>query len=120
MKEPADVKLYKEERYQFAAMMAEKWFGLIADKKQEELSGLKKALSGRTLVGEYCGNPDFQHLVKYNEITIYFYAVVENNSTNSCIPPPQAFALLEQYHLPIVKNHEKSYFGEFTVFTDFG
>lgn len=37
VREPADVKLYKEERYQFAALMAEQWFALIADRKQEEL-----------------------------------------------------------------------------------
>jgi hypothetical protein len=37
VKEPADIKLYKEERYQFAALMAEQWFALLADKKKEEL-----------------------------------------------------------------------------------
>ena len=71
-------------------------------------------------MGEYCGNPDFQHLVKYSEVTIFFYAVVDNASSSSCIPPPDAFALLGKHRLPIVKNHEKSYFGNFTVFTEFG
>lgn len=71
-------------------------------------------------MGEYCGNPDFQHLVKYSEVTIFFYAVVDNASCSSCIPPPDAFALLGKHRLPIVKNHEKSYFGNFTVFTEFG
>jgi hypothetical protein len=46
--------------------------------------------------------------------------VVENASAFTCIPPPQAFAFLEKHHLPIVKNYEKSYFGNFISFTEFG
>jgi hypothetical protein len=39
---------------------------MLADKKKEEIEALKAELKGRTIVGEYCGNPDFQHLVKYH------------------------------------------------------
>lgn len=37
VREPADLKLYKEERYQFATLMGEAWFSMLADKKKEEL-----------------------------------------------------------------------------------
>jgi hypothetical protein len=37
VREPADIKLYKEERYQFAVLMAEQWFAILADRKQEDL-----------------------------------------------------------------------------------
>ena len=109
-----DIKLYKEERYQFAILMAYAWFNILKDKKKDEIELLKKDLNGHTIIGEYCGNPDFQHLVKYNEITIYFYAIVENKSRYTCIPPNDAFNLLEKHKLPIVKNHQKSYYGNFT------
>ena len=115
-----DLKFYKEERYQFAALMAQAWFHFLENKKKDDIEALKKDLNGFSIVGEYCGNPDFQHLVKYNEITIYFYALVENTSVYSCLPPPTAFEFLVKHKLPIVKNHEQSYFGNFTSFTVFG
>ena len=71
-------------------------------------------------MGEYCGNPDFQHLVKYADITIYFYALVENTSRYSCISPNETFAFLERFHIPIVKNHDRSYIGAFTEFKTLG
>lgn len=75
---------------------------------------------GKTIVGEYCGNPEFQHLVKYGEITIYFYAMVENSSAETCILPSKAFEFLGKHEIPIVKNHEKSYYGHFSNFIDLG
>ena len=66
------------------------------------------------MIGEYCGNPDFQHLVKYADVTIYFYAIVEANSPHSCIRPTRAFNFLEKHHIPIVKNYENSFIGAFT------
>jgi hypothetical protein len=32
------------------------------------------------MTGEYCGNQKYQHLVKYERVTIYWFAVVENDS----------------------------------------
>ncbi len=81
---------------------------------------MKQDLAGKTMIGEYCGNPDFQHLVKYAEITIYFYAIVEANSPYTCIPPNRAFNFFEKHHIPIVKNYEKSYIGSFTDFPALG
>ena len=49
---------------------------MIKEKNKAEIEKLKEVLNGRTIVGEYCGNPEFQHLVKYADIIIYFYAVV--------------------------------------------
>lgn len=100
--------------------MAATWLNIIKDKKKEELEKLKAELKGKTIVGEYCGNPEYQHLVKYADITIYFYALVENDSKFSCLPPPAAFQFFGKHGIPIVKNHEKSYFGHFTSFPEFG
>ena len=34
--------------------------------------------------------------------------------------PNRAFAMFEKYQIPIVKNYERSYVGEFTEFTALG
>jgi len=78
LQSPEDIKRYDGERYSFAKLMAETWFNILKGKNKNEIQELKQALIGRTIIGEYCGNPDFQHLVKYADVTIYFYALVEN------------------------------------------
>ena len=52
---------------------------------------MKKDLVDKTIIGEYCGNPDYQHLVKYADVTIFFYAAVEKESPDSCILPNITF-----------------------------
>ena len=71
-------------------------------------------------MGEYCGNPDYQHLVKYEEITIFFYALVELKSEYSCLPPFEAFRILEKHKLPIVKNYQHSLYGKYTSYKELG
>ena len=105
IKDAVDIRLYQGERYSFAQLMAQCWLQMITGKKGADLQKLKEELTNHTLVGEYCGNPEFQHLVKYADVTIFFYALVENTSVHSCLPPPDTFALLEKHHLPIVKNY---------------
>lgn len=120
LQSPEDIKRYDGERYSFAKLMAETWFNILKGKNKNEIQELKQALIGRTIIGEYCGNPDFQHLVKYADVTIYFYALVENEGTQTCVPPPEAFRFFEDYKLPIVKNHEKSFFGKYSSFSQLG
>ena len=66
VKDPVDLKLYQGERYGFAKLIASTWFELLKNRKKNDIEELKKDLTDRALVGEYCGNPDFQHLVKYS------------------------------------------------------
>ena len=120
VKTQEDIKKYDGDRYSFAKLMAVTWFNILKEKNKNEIEDLKKALIGKTIIGEYCGNPDFQHLVKYADTTIYFYALVENESVYTCIPPPEAFRFFEDYKIPIVKNHEKSFFGKYTNLPELG
>lgn len=120
IKEMKDVKNYQGQRYGFAILIAQAWLQIVSNLNKNQVQELKKELVGKTMIGEYCGNPDFQHLVKYAEITIYFYALVENNSPDTCLMPNKAFAFFEKYHIPIVKNYHNSYVGEFTVFREVG
>ena len=52
-----------------------------------------------TLIGEYVGSQDHQHLVKYSRVTIIFYAIVDNYSDQTCIPCDQAWAFFDKYGL---------------------
>lgn len=60
-------------------------------------------MSNRTFVAEYCGNQDYQHLVTYDKIDLHFYAVVENHSKFTCIPPDQAVEIFKEYGLTYCK-----------------
>jgi hypothetical protein len=51
--------------------------------QQKEIEG---ELADKTMIGEYIGSPDHQHLVKYGRISLIFYSVVENNSEEICWP----------------------------------
>lgn len=59
-------------------------------------------------------------MVKYNEITIFFYALVEMNSEYSCLPPPETFRILERHKLPIVKNYQHALYGKYTSYKEMG
>ncbi len=65
------------------------------------------------MIGEYVGNQDYQHLVKYQKTTILFYAIVDNCSKDTCIPLEQAFGLLRKYNFDTVTVTEM---GSFTTF----
>ncbi len=92
---------HNESRYEHAYLFAVAWFEILKS-KITSLECLKKDLKNKTLVGEYCGNPTHQHLIKYNKTDILFFAIVDHNSLNSCIPPNEAFDLFKKYSLSTV------------------
>mmetsp|Transcript_6287 Transcript_6287/g.6174 ORF Transcript_6287/g.6174 Transcript_6287/m.6174 type:complete len:433 (+) Transcript_6287:344-1642(+) len=91
------------ERYNFAKLIGVEWFKHISTLSRDLIEDLKNDLDGFTFVGEYVGNKEYQHLVKYNETTILFFAYVDNNSPYSFMSPLKAFSLFEKYHLNRVK-----------------
>jgi len=60
---------------------------------------LKKDLVGKTMVGEFVGNPGYEHVVKYDKETIFFFALVENNSAHICYPSRQAHSFFHRHGL---------------------
>lgn len=88
----------------FAMMIARVWF-MYVDKLEEQglTEQFKKDLGNMTLVGEYVGNQEHQHLVKYNREAIIFYAIVENYKADICMPCDTSFALFKKYGLDMVK-----------------
>jgi len=97
-----EYKKYGDNRYSFATLIAETWLKIIS-KEGVDVEGLKKDLTGKTLVGEYCGNPLYQHLVEYKEITILFYALVDHLGDRSCLPIKTFQDLTQKYNLPFVR-----------------
>lgn len=59
-------------------------------------------MANLTFVGEYIGSIEHQHMVKYNRVTIIFYAVVDNHSPEICWPSNQALQLFKKYDLDVV------------------
>mmetsp|Transcript_11344 Transcript_11344/g.9751 ORF Transcript_11344/g.9751 Transcript_11344/m.9751 type:complete len:232 (-) Transcript_11344:2001-2696(-) len=102
-------------RYSIATLIAEAWFRLL-DKhlggSLEKIQELKKELTGKTMIGEYCGHPLHQHLVEYKEITILFYAVVDLYGDRSCYPVQYCKDFIQKFNLPNVKVNKR---GEFST-----
>jgi hypothetical protein len=68
----------------------------------EAINSLKLELVGKTMIGEFVGSPDHQHMVAYTEILIVFYALVDNNSSATCFPPLYAYAFFHRFGIPAV------------------
>lgn len=117
-----DIKGYKggenSGRYEFASEMAVVWFNILAKMDPETRVQIKKELNGRTLVGEYIGSQEHQHLVKYSRVTIIFYAVVDNYSEESCWPCSRSWAFFKKYNLDMVHIQSLGTFGNYGKLCD--
>lgn len=51
-------------RFSFAIEIADAWFNVIKKLSAEKISQLQAFLDGKTMIGEYVGHQDHQHLVK--------------------------------------------------------
>jgi len=81
-----NLKEYQKRRFDFAVLIAQQWFTILEKLSSDQLKELKQDISGKTLVGEYVGNPELQHMIEYSRQTIIFYAVVDNNCSKICLP----------------------------------
>ena len=70
------------------------------------------------MVGEYIGSQEHQHLVKYSRVTIIFYAIVENNSEESCWPCSRAWSLFQKYGFDVVHISSLGTFNNYEVLCD--
>ncbi|OMJ93816.1 hypothetical protein SteCoe_3140 [Stentor coeruleus] len=95
-----EVRRHKDDRYNFAKLIAVEWFKYL--KNCSNVEELKRDIDGKSLIGEYIGNEDFMHIVKYNEIALKFYAIVDNNSCFPCIPTIESFYFFHKYNIQTV------------------
>lgn len=104
-----DMELYPQhqKRYTYTRLIAEEWFNILQKIEKtydkNKILELQNDLNQCTFVGEYCGNINCQHLVKYEAVTIYFYAVVKHHSANTCEPPNTAYQIFQKYGLDTVQ-----------------
>ena len=102
-REQANSETYQPPRFTFAREMANVWFDKLESIRTERgeaaLDEMKADLNQKSLIGEYVGSQEHQHLVKYSRVTIIFYAVVDNVSMTDCIPCDQAWALFDKWGL---------------------
>ena len=101
----ADLVQYSGERYEYALMIGQAWLEKVLPAAgSENLDKIKQLFSRYTAVGEYCGHPSLQHLVRYSAETIYFYALVDKNGDKEvCMPPREALNRIKEVGLPAVK-----------------
>ncbi len=99
-KSAADIDKMTSERFEYARKIAHTWFEMIKTVKNLEL--LKQLLADHTAVGEYCGNLNLQHMVKYDKETILFYALVRKDSPDLCVAVESSFAQMQAAGLPTV------------------
>jgi len=108
-----NLKEYQKRRFDFAVFIAQQWFTILEKLSSDQLKELKQDLSGKTLVGEYVGNPELQHMIEYSRQTIIFYAVVDNNCSKICLPPEESLALFKKYGLDSVSFQSCGVFNDF-------
>ena len=105
-------------RYGFAAEMAHVWLDIVARMSDAHQKEIREEMNGRTLVGEYIGSQDHQHLVKYSRVTLIFYAVVDNYSEESCWPCSQAWSFFKKYSLDVVHIQSLGVFSNYGQLCD--
>ena len=98
-KKRGDINFYTDSRFSFAREMAHVWFDKLESDDPTLVAKMRTELTGHTLIGEYIGSVDHQHLVKYSRVTIIFYAIVDNNSEEDCWPCDQSWAFFNKYGL---------------------
>ena len=91
-------------------MIAEVWFKHLNSLSSELQEQIKVECNNKTLIGEYVGNNEYQHLVGYDEQTIIFYCVVDNESPVTCMLPEESAQIFKNFNLRCVKTESKGKF----------
>eukprot|EP00347_Sterkiella_histriomuscorum_P020181 403338791 len=118
-----DIEKYPQSMYSFAMEMSLVWIDFIDQLKLQPdgvkyLKELKDIMNGRTLVGEYVGAQEHQHMVKYDQVTLMFYAIVDNNSPDICWPPDKALEVFQKFGLHAVRMQSLGQFNNYDKFID--
>jgi len=72
LRDERDLKYYNSLRYSYSSEIAQTWFKYLQNYDRTLLKELKEYLGSRTIIGEYIGHPDHQHLVLYDHVGLVF------------------------------------------------
>lgn len=103
-------------RYSFAYIIGHCWFDIlekISVFSADIVESLKIYLNGKTMIGEYVGNQNYQHLIRYMKHTILFYAIVDNYSEENSFPVEEAYEKFKSFHLDVVPYEKIGLFDDF-------
>eukprot|EP00826_Nyctotherus_ovalis_P020601 TRINITY_DN1648_c0_g2_i10.p1 TRINITY_DN1648_c0_g2~~TRINITY_DN1648_c0_g2_i10.p1 ORF type:complete len:622 (+),score=151.40 TRINITY_DN1648_c0_g2_i10:111-1868(+) len=97
----ADLVHYKDnQRYQFALAIALVWFKIVDKLRSSgKLESFKQHILSHTMIGEYVGNVEHQHLVRYSKESILMYAIVDNEGVTDCLSPDEAMNFFDEYEI---------------------
>lgn len=98
-------------KFSFAYLIGIAWFDII--KKVKDVKNLKEFLKKHTLIGEYIGNQNHQHLIRYVEHTIHFYSIVEKFSEKICLNIDNTIEIFRKYNLTSVPSEEIGIFSDY-------
>lgn len=101
-----DVTLYIGDRFHYAELIAREWFSLLKRMKDDKIDAIKECLRDHTLIGEYVGNPSYQHLVKYEKQGFLFYSLVHKYASDEAVNPREAFEKIKALGLQCVTYKE--------------
>jgi hypothetical protein len=113
-----DMEKYPQDRYKFAKLISSVWFDKLSTMSEELVKEIKRKLDGKTLVGEYIGSQENQHLVKYSRVSIIFYAIVDNYSEESCWPCSKSWAFFKKFDLDVVHIQSLGVFDDYDKLCD--
>ena len=99
MRNEADLKHYNDQRFSYAKMIGACWLKIFNKLDQAKQDVVKQVTSTCTLVGEYCGHSHLQHLVRYPEETLIFYAIVPKDCSFVCWDMAKTFSWLDSVSL---------------------
>jgi len=97
-----DIECYQEDRYYYAKLIAKCWLRTFTALNPDQKNRTIVLLSSHTIIGEYCGNPDLQHLVRYDSEKLSFFGMVIKKSVSACVAPQIALAQLSSLGLSCV------------------
>lgn len=55
------------------------------------------------MLGEHCGMENHQHITKYEKVEIIFYAIVEKNTEDHCLPVDYCQLFLNKFNFKMSK-----------------
>ena len=110
-----DLNFYqKNNRFYFAFLIGICWFSIIDNLDSRKKNELINFLIDHTLIGEYVGNQYHQHLVRYVDHNILFYAIVHKTKQNHvCLSVLESLSILTYYNLKTVSIEEIGVFNSY-------
>ena len=94
-------------RYKLVKLMGQSFFDVVERLPEQKQINLQTDLSSKTMVAEFCGHRDLQHLVKYTDVDIRVFALVEKTSTDICLSPTECVSFSQKYGFSSVAVNKK-------------